>query len=106
MWWSEDFSTDNDYIKYEIGFEEISTSIADNTSVVNVRVWVYRTNTGYTTYGNGTVYCTVNGILYTSNISNSQGITHDGIVVFNICGAVFCSKKTPSFEGCFLIACF
>lgn len=84
MWWSEDFSTDNDYIKYEIGFEEISTSIADNTSVVNVRVWVYRTNTGYTTYGNGTVYCTVNGILYTSNISNSQGITHDGVVVFNI----------------------
>lgn len=84
MWWSEDFSTDNNYIKYRIGFEEISTSIADNTSVVNVRVWVYRTNTGYTTYGNGTVYCTINGILYTSIISNSQNITHDGVVVFNI----------------------
>ena len=57
---SSNFSTSNQYIKYRIIVTENSYSVANNTSNVTVSVRFYRTNTGYTTYGTGTVYCKIN----------------------------------------------
>ena len=74
---SSTFSTDNQYIKYRIVVTENSTSIPNNTSSVTVKVQAWRTNTGYTTYGNGTCYCKINGSSYSQSISSSQKISHN-----------------------------
>lgn len=79
---SNAMSTTNDKIKYKITITQNSQSIANNTSNVTVSVRVYRTNTGYTTYGSGTVYCTINGTQYTEAITSSDKITSSGIVLF------------------------
>jgi hypothetical protein len=76
-------STTNDKIKYKIMITQNSQSVANNTSNVTVSVRVYRTNTGYTTYGTGTVYCTINGTQYTEAITSSDKITSSGIVLFS-----------------------
>ena len=76
-------STTNDKIKYKITITQNSQSVANNTSNVTVSVRVYRTNTGYTTYGSGTVYCTINGTQYTEAITSSDKITSSGIVLFS-----------------------
>lgn len=76
-------TTTNDKIKYKITITQNSQSVANNTSNVTVSVRVYRTNTGYTTYGTGTVYCTINGTQYTEGITSSDKITNSGIVVFS-----------------------
>ena len=78
---SSTFSTDNQYIKYRIVVTEQSTSIENNTSTVNVKVDAWRTNTGYTTYGTGTCYCTIDGTSYSQSISASQTITHNSHTV-------------------------
>ena len=80
-WTSSTFSTDNQYIKYRIQVTETSTSIEDNTSTVNVTVDAWRTNTGYTTTGTGTCYCTIKGTKYSNSISASQSITHNSHTV-------------------------
>jgi len=80
---SSAMSTTNDKIKYKITITQNSQSIANNTSNVTVSVRVYRTNTGYTTYGTGTVYCTINGTQYTEAITSSDKITNSGIVIFS-----------------------
>ena len=80
---SSAMSTTNDKIKYKITITQNSQSVANNTSNVTVSVRVYRTNTGYTTYGTGTVYCTINGTQYTEAITSSDKITSSGIVVFS-----------------------
>lgn len=79
---SSAMSTTNDKIKYKITITQNSQSVANNTSNVTVSVRVYRTNTGYTTYGTGTVYCTINGTQYTSAITSDDKITSSGIVLF------------------------
>lgn len=79
---SSAMSTTNDKIKYKITITQNSQSVANNTSNVTVSVRVYRTNTGYTTYGTGTVYCTINGTQYTEGITSSDKITSSGIVIF------------------------
>lgn len=79
---SKNFSTSNKYIVYWIEMIQNSQSIANNTSNVTVRVWVKRTNTGYTTYGSGTVYCTINGTRYSASITSSQTITSSPRVLF------------------------
>lgn len=76
-------STTNDKIKYKITITQNSQSVANNTSNVTVSVRVYRTNTGYTTYGTGTVYCTINGTQYTESITSDDKITNSGIVLFS-----------------------
>ena len=76
-------STTNDKIKYKITITQNSQSVANNTSNVTVSVRVYRTNTGYTTYGTGTVYCTINGTQYTAAITSDDKITSSGIVLFS-----------------------
>ena len=74
---SSDFSTSNQYIKYRIVVEENSTNIANNTSNITVRVQVWRTNSGYTSYGTGTCYCTIDGANYSQSISPSQKFTYN-----------------------------
>ncbi len=80
---SSAMSTTNDKIKYTITITQNSRNTAANTSNVTVSVRVYRTNTGYTTYGTGTVYCTINGTQYTEAITSSDKITSSGIVLFS-----------------------
>lgn len=82
-WTSSSFSTDNEYIKYRIEVTENSIDQTLNTSNVTVKVWVWRTNTGYETYGTGTVYCTIDGTRYTASIKSSQKITNSGIYLFS-----------------------
>lgn len=80
---SSAMSTTNDKIKYTITITQNSRNVAANTSSVTVSVRVYRTNTGYTTYGTGTVYCTINGTQYTEAITSDDKITNSGIVLFS-----------------------
>ena len=81
---SSTFSTDNQYIKYRIVVTESNVSIANNTSTINVKVDAWRTNTGYTTSGTGTCYCTIAGTKYTQSITASQEIKHNShTVLFN-----------------------
>lgn len=75
-------STTNDKIAYKITITQNSQNITNNTSNVTVSVRVYRTNTGYTTFGTGTVYVTINGTQYTDSITTADKITSSGIVVF------------------------
>lgn len=82
-WTSGAFATTNQYIKYKISITQNSQSIANNTSNVTVKVRFYRTNTGYTTYGSGTVTCKINGTTYTASVTSSQKITNSGIVLFS-----------------------
>lgn len=76
-------STNNDNIKYKITINQNSQNIGANTSNVTVSVRVYRTNTGYTTYGTGTIYCKINGTTYSESISSDDKITSSGIVLFS-----------------------
>jgi hypothetical protein len=75
-------STTNQYIKYTISITQNSQDIANNTSNVTVKVRFYRTNTGYTTYGSGTVYCKINGTQYSEAVTPDDKITNSGIVLF------------------------
>lgn len=75
-------STDNDNIKYKITITQNSQSITNNTSNVTVSVRFYRTNTGYTTYGTGTLYCKINGTTYSVSVTSDDKITSGGIVLF------------------------
>lgn len=76
-------STSNTHVKYTISIVENSTNVSNNTSNVTVSVRFYRTNTGYTTYGTGTVYCAINGTTYSAAVTPSQKITNSGIVLFS-----------------------
>lgn len=76
------FSTSNEYIKYRVELTENNQDQASNYSNVTVRVFIHRTNTGYETYGNGTCYCTIDGVRYSQSISSSQKITNTGIYIF------------------------
>jgi hypothetical protein len=81
---SNTFNTNNQYIKYRIETTVNSQDYASNTSNVTVKVFVWRTNTGYTTYGTGTCYCSINGSSnYSKAITSSQKITSSGIYIFS-----------------------
>ena len=79
---SSEFKTSNTYVKYKITVTEGTPNTTDNSSPVTVSVKFYRTNTGYSTYGTGTVYCKINGTKYSATVSSSQKITNSGIVLF------------------------
>lgn len=79
---SADFSTTNQYIKYGIVVNQNSQSVTNNTSNVTVSVTFWRTNEGYTTYGTGTVYCRIDGTLYSASVTSSDRITSAGITLF------------------------
>lgn len=81
---SSAMSTTNQYIKYRVKVTLNSQSVANNTSNVTVQVLVWRTNQGYTTYGNGTCYCKIDGTTYTASITTSQKFTYNSdTVVFS-----------------------
>lgn len=80
---SSAMSTSNQYIKYKITINQNWQSVAENYSSVTVTVNFYRTNSGYSSYGNGTVYCKINGTTYTASVSTSQKITNSGIDLFS-----------------------
>ena len=82
-WTSSEFRTSNQNIKYKIYIIQNSQSVSGNSSNVTVKVEFYRTNSGYTTYGTGTLKVTVNGSVYNESISPSDKITEDGIYLFN-----------------------
>ncbi|MDR1564869.1 MAG: DUF859 domain-containing protein [Oscillospiraceae bacterium] len=79
---SNNFTTNNSYIIYYIECITNSQNIANNTSNVTAKVWCKRTNTGYTTYGTGTCYCTINGTQYSASITSNQKITSTAIALF------------------------
>ena len=83
---SSAMKTSNQYVKYKITITQNSRDINNNKSNVTVSVRFYRTNTGYTTYGSGTVYCKINGTKYSAAVEPSQKITNSGIVLFNLLG--------------------
>lgn len=74
---SSNFNTSNQYIKYRIIVTENSYSVANNTSNVTIKVQVWRTNSGYETYGNGTCYVNCDGVDYSQSISSSQKFTYN-----------------------------
>lgn len=81
---SSNFSTDNQYIKYRIIVIENSTNIANNTSNVTVKVQVWRTNTGYETYGTGNCFVNIDGTNYIQAITTTQKFTYNSYTeVFN-----------------------
>ena len=79
---SGNFTTSNERVLYNITVTESNVSTANNSSDITVSVKFWRTNTGYETYGTGTVYCTIDGTQYTAAVSPSQKITNSGIVLF------------------------
>lgn len=79
-------STSNQFIKYKITItekERTDTQLVNNKTPVDVSVKFYRTNTGYTSYGTGKVYCRIDGKLYSADVTPSQKITNSGIVLFS-----------------------
>lgn len=80
---SGNFNTTNQYIKFNVVVDLVSQDTSNNTSVVNVRVNVWRTNTGYTTYGTGTLYTNIDGVQRNIGITPSQKITNNAICLFN-----------------------
>lgn len=80
---SSTFSTSNQYVKYRIECTTNWQDIANNISNVTVKVFVWRTNTGYTTYGDGTCYCYINGTNYEQAISYTNKITSSGTYIFS-----------------------
>lgn len=76
-------NTSNQYVKYKITITQNSRDIANNKSNVTVSVKFYRTNTGYSTYGTGTVYCKIDGTQYSAAVEHTQKITENGIVLFS-----------------------
>lgn len=79
---SEAFSTSNQFIKYRFTVTENYYSVENNSSNVTVTVNFYRTNTGYTTYGTGTVYCFIYNTTYSQYVGPDDKITYDGIDLF------------------------
>ena len=69
------YGTSNKYIVYSINTQQVTNDIATNATWLKVWIDVWRTNSGYSTYGTGTVYCRINGGLYSAGISTSQRIT-------------------------------
>lgn len=80
---SGNFTTTNQYIVFWVEVIQNSQNIGNNTSNVTVKVWIKRTNTGYTTYGSGTVYTNINGVQRNVGITPSQTITSTPRAIFH-----------------------
>lgn len=64
------------YIKARIVCDESSLNDIANTSYINVYVQMCRTNSGYTTYGEGTLTLTIGGTSYNHSITTSQKLKY------------------------------
>ena len=74
---SSTFSTSNQYIKFRIRVTELEQDVVNSQTKVKVQIQAWRTNTGYTTYGNGTAY------LYVGSRTFTQSITTDDKIKYN-----------------------
>ena len=63
-------STSNEYIDVKVEWSSLKNS-ANNTSTVTAALYYKRNNTGYTTYGTGTFYLTINGV----KVSTTKSLT-------------------------------
>jgi hypothetical protein len=70
------FNTDQTHVKGYITWTEQNVNNTNNTSDVYVEMRMYRDNTGYTTYGTGNFYMTVNGNAV-NHTSESYSITYN-----------------------------
>lgn len=70
------FNTDQTHVKGYITWTEQNVNNTNNTSEVYVEMRMYRDNTGYTTYGTGNFYMTVNGT-GVNHTSESYSITYN-----------------------------
>lgn len=68
------YSTNNPYINYHIHVTETSQSVANNTTALSVSVEFYRTNSGYESYGSGTLYCKIFDTWYEQAVTPNQVI--------------------------------
>lgn len=83
---SSTFSTDNQYVKYRVQATTNSENVVNSTTNVTFKIQVWRTNTGYTTYGSGTAYLQIQQLdgTYTTlsqSISSSQKFTYNSYTV-------------------------
>lgn len=74
---SKTFSTSNQYIKFRIRCTEVGSDIVNSTTKVKVQIQAWRTNTGYTTYGNGTANLYVGDRTFTQSITTSDKISYN-----------------------------
>lgn len=75
------YSTSNTYIKYQIVLTE--GGISGRSRLVNVKVQAWRTNSGYTTDDDGTVYVTINGTQYSNSwVYGNLPITQNSYTTF------------------------
>jgi uncharacterized repeat protein (TIGR02543 family) len=76
------YATSNKYINYRIVITE--GGISGRNRLCNVKVQAWRTNTGYTTDGRGTIYVNINGTDYTNSWAYQDGhaITYNSYTVF------------------------
>ena len=79
---SQTFNTSGKHVKYRIEVTVNSQNIANNTSNITVKVFFFRDNQGYKTYGSGSCHCDINGTNYSQTVSPSQKITSSGIYLF------------------------
>ena len=80
---SGNYSTSNSYIKfyYNVGVRYVDQ--ARRKAYTYERVYFYRTNTGYTTYGTGSMTIKYNGTAYTKSLTESQKITNSGVTLWS-----------------------
>lgn len=80
---SGDYSTSNQYIKFYYNVTVVYIDQARRKAYTYERVYFYRTNTGYTTYGPGSMTIKYNGSSYSKSITDSDKITHSGITLWS-----------------------
>lgn len=68
------YSTNNTYVKYRIVVSE--GTLSGRSRPVTIKVQFWRTNTGYTTHGNGTCYCSVGGGAYSGQAVSYSNSAH------------------------------
>lgn len=77
------FGTSNKYINYSVNSAEESYDINANNSRLHVWVDCWRTNTGYETYGSGTVTVWCDGQTSSASITSAQRITSTPIRILD-----------------------
>lgn len=73
-------STSNTYVKGSVEWTVTSQNITGNTSTVQAKLILERTNTGYTTSGSDTFYITIDGTEYSSG-NTSFSLTYNSNTV-------------------------
>ncbi len=73
------------YVRAWIVVEEVSIHTQNNTTDVKIYIQMWRTNTGYTTNGSGTLSIAVDGYgTATSSITGSQKVTYNSYTLMGL----------------------